>query len=465
MVERSDMLGNESIGKLLLRLSIPATIGMIVPALYNLVDTIFVGQGVGLLGIAGVSVAFPIQMIIMSFAQMFGIGGASLISRRLGAKDVDNAELTMGNVFSLVLIMSALVAIFGSIYIEPLLRLFGATEDIMPYAVDYMSVILYGTIFFSFAMASSHIIRSEGNARIAMNTMLISAGLNVILDPIFIYDVIPFLNIPGLNMGTRGAALATVLAQVTTVVYLAFYFIKGKSLVRFRVKNLKLRIPIIIEIITIGLSSFTRSVAASLLTIVLNNSLAIYSGSLGIAVYGVIHKLIMFTLMPMFGIVQGLQPIIGYNFGAKQPERVRLALKTGIKVAVGISTLGFILLMFFTDTMISIFNNDPELLKVGTHALRVVILVFPLVGFQVVGSGYFQAVGKAVPALILSMSRQLLFLIPLILVLPLVFGLEGIWAAFPIADLLSIILTFIVLSRDIRVLNSNILLKGRHNES
>lgn len=465
MGERNELLGNESIGKLLMRLSIPATIGMIVQALYNLVDTIFVGQGVGVPGIAGVSVAFPIQMIIMSFAQMFGIGGASIISRSLGANNIEKAEKTMGNVFSLVIILSAIITILGSIYIEPLLILFGATEDILSHAIEYISVILMGSIFFSFAMASNNIIRSEGNARIAMNTMLISAGLNVILDPIFIFDIIPIINVPGLNMGTRGAALATVIAQAATVIYLIFYFLRGKSIVKFRIKNLKLDIKLAIEIITIGLSSFTRSVAGSLLAIVINNSLAIYSGSIAIAVYGVIHKLIMFTLMPMLGIVQGLQPIIGYNFGADKPDRVKEALKVGIKIATIISTIGFIILMFFTNTMISIFNNDPDLIEMGTHALRVVVLVLPIVGFQVVGSGYFQAIGKATPALILSMSRQLLFLIPLILVLPRFFGLEGIWAAFPLADFLAVTLTFIVFMRDMRLLDKSIALRQRYNES
>lgn len=465
MGERNEMLGNESIGKLLMRLSVPATIGMIVQALYNLVDTIFVGQGVGIMGIAGVSVAFPIQMIIMSFAQMFGIGGASIISRSLGAKDLNKAEKTMGNVFSLVIIISAIITILGSIFVEPLLILFGATEDILPNAVEYISVILMGTIFFSFAMASNNIIRSEGNAKIAMNTMLISAGLNVILDPIFIFDIIPIINVPGLNMGTRGAAMATVIAQATTAIYLIFYFLRGKSIVKFKINNLKLEIRLAIEIITIGLSSFTRSVAGSLFAIVINNSLAIYSGSLAIAVFGVINKLIMFTLMPMLGIVQGLQPIIGYNYGANKPDRVKEALKAGIKIATIISTMGFVTLMFFTDTMISIFNNDAELIEMGTHALRIVVLVLPVVGFQVVGSGYFQAIGKATPALILSMSRQLLFLIPLILILPKFFGLEGIWVAFPIADILSISLTFIVLMRDMRSLDKSILLRHNYNES
>ncbi|HHT50204.1 MAG TPA: MATE family efflux transporter [Eubacteriaceae bacterium] len=464
MTERNEMLGNKSIGRLLMELSIPATIGMVVQALYNLVDTIFVGQGVGIQGIAGVSVAFPIQMIVMSFSQMLGIGGASIISRSLGAKDIKKAEKTVGNVFSLVFILSGLITILGVIYIEPLLKIFGATEDIMNHAIDYSSVILWGTILFSFAMASGAIIRAEGNARIAMNTMLISAGMNIILDPILIFDTIPILNIPGLNMGTKGAALATVLAQATTVVYLIFYFIKGKAIIRLKIKNLILEAKLIMEVISIGFSSFTRSVAGSLVTIVINNSLAIYGGSLSMAVYGVLHKLIMFTLMPMMGIVQGLQPIIGFNFGAGKLERVKEALKVGIKIATVFSTTGFLILMFFTNTMISIFNSDPELIQMGSHALRVVVLILPLVGFQVVGSGYFQAVGKATPALFLSMSRQLLLLIPLILILPKFFGLEGIWAAYPLADFLSVVITFFVLTRDMKTLDKSIVLRQNYNE-
>ena len=363
------------------------------------------------------------------------------------------------------MIFAILAFILGSIFMKPLLIAFGATTEILPHAMEYTGVILMGTIFFSFAMASNNIIRSEGNAKIAMNTMLISAGMNIILDPIFIFDVIPIINLPGLNMGTRGAALATVIAQVTTVIYLVFYFLQGKSIVKFRIKHLKLEIKLAIEIMTIGIASFTRSIAGSLLAIIINNSLAIYSGSLAIAVYGVIHKVIMFTLMPMLGIVQGLQPIIGYNFGANQPDRVKEALKVGIKIATAISTIGFVFVMFFTDTMISIFNNDPELIKMGTHALRIITLTLPVVGFQVVGSGYFQAIGKAAPALILSMSRQLLILIPLILILPKFFGLEGVWAAFPLADLLAVLLTFFVLMKDIKLLDQSISMRKSYNES
>lgn len=456
MDERSAMLGNEKIWRLLIKLSVPAMIGMIVQALYNVVDTIFVGQGVGVMAIAGISVAFPIQMMVMAFSQMFGIGGASIISRSLGEGNVEKAEKTMGNVFALVLIMSAIISVLGSIFVEPLLRLFGATDEILPYAAAYISIILKGTIFFSFSMASNNIVRSEGNAKTAMTTMLISAGLNLILDPIFIFDTVPVLNIPGLDLGIRGGALATVISQATTAIYLTFYFLRGKSTVSFSVKNLKLEFAIVKEIITIGFASFTRQIASSLMAIAINNSLATYGGSMSIAVYGVIMKLLQFSVMPLLGIVQGLQPIIGFNFGAKQLERVKEGIKLGIAAAVTLATVAYLAIMIFPEAIISIFSDDAQLQTSGVHAVRVVMLVMPLVGFQVVGASYFQAVGKAIPSLILSMSRQILFLIPLVLILPLFFELEGVWVAFPTADILSIAVTFFVLRRDMKILNQQI---------
>jgi MATE family, multidrug efflux pump len=456
--EQSRMLENENIGKLLMKLSIPATIGMMVQALYNFVDTVFVGQGVGVYAIAGIAIAFPIQMVVMAVAQMLGIGGASIISRSLGAKDVKKAEKTMGNIFALVLIISTGIALLGSVFTVPLLKLFGATDQILPYATQYARVILMGTIFFSFAMASNNIVRAEGNAKIAMYTMLISAGLNILLDPIFIFETIPLINLPGLNMGIRGAALATVVAQATTAVYLLYYFLKGKSSLKFHMSNLKLDFVIIKEMIAIGSAAFFRQVAGSILAIILNKSLAIYSGSMAIAVYGVVNRLMMFTFMPLFGVVQGVQPIIGYNFGANKPERVKEAMRLATVITTIMSTFGFLVLMIFPEKMISIFNNDPKLIRMGVDAIKTIVLALPLVGFQVVGASYFQAIGKALPSLVLSMSRQVLFLIPLILILPVYFDISGIWASFPLADTMAAFVTFVMVVKEMKVLNNNIIL-------
>ncbi len=444
MAERSEMLANETIGKLLFKLSTPAMIGMIVQALYNLVDTIFIGRGVGVLGIAGVTIVFPIQMIIMSISLTIGIGGASIISRSLGAKNIQRAEKTMGNIISVVFVLSIIVMILGNIFIVPLLNLFGATDAILSYSKDYLRIILFGTVFFSFAMSSNNIVRAEGNAKVAMYTMLISAVLNIILDPIFIFS---------LNLGIKGAALASVIAQAVTAVYLLYYFLKGKSEMKIHIENLKPDFRLLSEIFAIGSASFFRNVAGSLMAIILNNLLSLYGGDVYIAVFGVVNRLIMFIFMPMFGIIQGMQPIVGFNYGAQRLDRVKQVLKISVLTTTIISTVGFLFLMIFPEFFISIFNSDVQLIEIGKKALRIIVLAFPLIGFQIVGASLFQAVGKAVPSLILSMSRQILFFIPLVLILPLFFKLNGIWFAFPIADFLSAIVTFIMFSKEIKLYN------------
>lgn len=442
MGNHSEMLANEKIGRLLFKLSAPAIVGMIVQALYNLVDAIFIGRGLGVLAIGGIAIVFPIQMLIMAVAQTIGIGGASIISRSMGSGDIKRAEKTMGNVFSLVVIISVVVTVFGSIFILPILKLFGATENILPYSLEYLRIIFLGTIFFTFAMATNNVVRAEGNAKVAMFTMLISAGLNIFLDPIFIF---------GLKMGVAGAALATVIAQATTAIYLVYYFLSGKSEMRFHSKDLKLNRDILKETFAIGAAAFFRQVAGSIMAVILNNLLVFYGGDVSIAVFGVINRLLMFTFMPMFGIVQGLQPIVGFNYGAKQFRRVKEAIDLSILITTIMSTLGFLILMSSPHVLLGIFNKDMNFINHGKHAIRIIVLAFPLIGFQIVGASMFQAIGKAVPSLILSMSRQILFFIPLVLILPLFFQLNGVWLAFPAADILSFLITLILFAREMKI--------------
>lgn len=436
------MLGEESISKVLFKLSVPATIGMIVQALYNLVDTIFVGRALGpesVQGIAGITIAFPIQMIIMGVALTIGIGSASIISRSLGAKDYRRADITLGNAISAILVLSLLVTVLGTIYIVPLLKLFGATDTILPFAYDYTRIILYGTIVFAFSMTVNNIVRAEGNAKVAMLTMVISAGLNIILDPIFIF---------GLGMGIKGAAIATVISQAVSAIYLVHYFSSGMSSLNFHVGDLMPHPDVFMETISIGASSFARSASSSLMVIVINNVLAIYGGDIPIAVFGVVNRLFMFTFMPMIGIVQGLQPIVGFNYGAKNFERVVSSTSLAIKITTVISIAGFLLLFLFPSQMFSIFTTDQQLIDAGKSATRIMVLALPFVGFQIVGASIYQTLGKARPAFILSISRQVLFLIPLVLILPHFFQLNGVWIAFPISDGLSFLVTFIMLAKE-----------------
>ncbi|MCG2716035.1 MAG: MATE family efflux transporter [Candidatus Marinimicrobia bacterium] len=425
------MLADERVGRLLDKLSTPAMVAMFVMALYNLVDTIFVGRGIGSLAIAGITIVFPIQMLVMAIAMMLGIGGASIISRSLGAEDYEKANKTFGNVLTMVIVFGLLTASLGNIFIDDLLQLFGATGNILPFARDYAQIILIGTIFFSFSMASNNIIRSEGRAKVAMTTMLISAILNIILDPIFIF---------GFGWGIRGVALATVLSQMTTVLYLIYYFSTGKSSLKIHLKDFILSKKIVVETFAIGSASFIRQISGSILIIIMNNTLKVYGGDLSIAAFGIMHRLLMFVAMPIFGIAQGLQPITGFNYGAKRFDKVKRALSLSIKSATTVGLIGAIILIVFPDKLLAVFTRDQELLAIGSRALRIYIFALPLFGFQVVGTTLFQSIGKARQALWLTVSRQLV-MIALILTLSRIFYLDGVWFSFPIVDFLFFFVT------------------------
>lgn len=428
MKHQSDRLGKEPVPQLLAKLSIPAMVGMFVMALYNVVDTIYIARSVGTIGVAATSIAFPVQLIIMALAGAVGIGGASVISRRLGEQKTEEANEVFGNVVGIVIIVSLIGVILGFGMLEPILILFGASPTILPYASDYLGIILYGTIFFAFAFAMNNIIRSEGNAKTAMYTMIISAGLNILLTPIFIF---------GLGWGIKGAAVATVLSQAITVVYLIWYFLSGKSSLTFRLKYLIPNLNLIKQILAIGASAFTRQVSGSIMFIIANHMLIHFGGDLGVAVFGIVHRVIMFTLMPMFGIVQGLLPIVGYNYGANKPNRVSETIMLAMKAATALAFVTFIIMMIFPKQIMLIFTNDPAAIDMGVVALRIMFSLAILIGVQMVAGGVFQALGNAKVALILSMSRQVLFMIPLLLTLPFIFGVHGVWIAFPVADILS----------------------------
>ncbi len=448
--DRKWLLGNEKIGPLLFKLSAPAIVGMAVQALYNLVDTFFVGQGVGVLAIGGIAISFPVQILIMALVQTIGIGSASLISRALGEGNQKRAEKALGNVVTLTFFIGLIMAILGIILIDELVALFGAADEIAGYTRDYLSIILLGTVFLSYAMSHNNIVRSEGNARVAMITMIISGFLNMALDALFIF---------GFGWGVKGAALATVLSQVSTAAYLLFYFFSGKSLIRYCWKALKPDRSVIREIFAVGSPAFVRMGAGSIAIVILNHSLTHYGGPIAVAVFGVIHRLVMFTWLPMFGIVQGMQPIIGFNYGAKQIARVKETLKIGITASCLWSTGVFFLLMFAPEALLSLFTSgdSTEYLRIGTDAMRKIIIIYPLVGFMINISGFFQSIGKAFPAVILALSRQVLLLIPAILFLPLYLGLDGVWLSFPVADSITLVIGTFLFFREMKNL-------GKHPE-
>ena len=441
---RNHILADTNIGALLWRLSIPAMVGMGVMATYNLVDAIFIGRGVGTLGIAGLAICFPVQMIILATGQLIGMGSASIISRAIGAGDDVRAHRAFGNALTLTFLLAATLTTGGFVFLDDLLRIFGATKEILPYARDYLSVILWGTAFRTYAMSQNNIIRSEGRAKIAMTVMLIGAGVNIVLDPIFIF---------GLDMGMRGAALATVLAQACTTTFIVTYFVSGRSSLSMRLRDLWLSPAIVRETLAVGASSFGRMVAGSVMVVTLNRTLGHYGGNTAIATYGIVNRLLHFVFMPVMGFAQALQPVAGYNYGARQFDRAKRALRIsgvrGTVFAVG----AFGVLMVFARPLIQLFTRDLELIELSVPALRTIALAFPVVGIQMMGATMFVALGRAGPALFLTLSRQIIFLIPLVLVLPLMMGLNGAFVAFPIADVLATAVTVIMLSREFARLN------------
>jgi len=441
MQNHSLALANESIKTLLWKLSLTAMAGMFVMTLYNVVDMIFVGRGVGALAIAGVSIVFPVQMFTMAIGQMIGIGTSSLISRSLGAGDVKRAERALGNAIFLILVLGGTLTVVGLAKSTFFLHLFGATDDVFPYAKQYMDVILLSVVLHEFSMSSNGIIRAEGNARVAMVSMFIGALLNIALDPIFIFV---------LGMGVRGAAIATVIAQATTTIYILRYFFSGKSSLRIRVKNFILEWAVVRQIVAIGFAAFIRTAAASFIAVIINRMLGSYGGGISIAVFGVIHRVLMFAGMPCRSIAQGLQPILGFSYGARRYDRGIEVIRRSAIIATSFSVATFLVLFFFPGPIMRIFSTDATLVYQGTNAMKLVFLAFWLVGFHIVGSTIFQAIGKPVQTFILATSRQILFLIPLIFILPRFFGINGIWLSFPIADTLSLVVTIVMVIPQMR---------------
>lgn len=436
---QSERLGIEPIPKLLISLSIPAMVGMFVMALYNIVDTIFISRAVGITGVAGVTIAFPIMMIIMALSAAIGVGGASVISRRLGEKREHDANRVFGNMILLVSCISLAAFICAVTVLNPLLRLFGATTEIISYSYDYMFPFMMGTVFFSFGFATNNIIRSEGNAKFAMITMIIPSVLNIILDPIFIF---------GLDLGVRGAAYATVLSQATVTIVILWYFLSGKSSLTIRWSELVPSFSVIKEILMVGFPAFMQQAAGSLMVVSINTMLIRYGSEFYVGIFGIVQRISMFMLMPLIGIMQGMQPIVGYNYGAKNYTRLKEAVLLGLKAATILSTFIFIVMIIVPNFFVSIFSSDANVIKAGSEALRILFATSFFIGVPVVCGGIYQSLGKVKQALILSLSRQILFLIPLVLILPRFVGVNGVWLAFPISDALAFTLALYLLYRD-----------------
>ncbi len=444
-MDRTLRLEKEKLGKLIFEFSLPAIIGMLVMASYNIVDRIFVGRGVGSLAISGIAITFPAIIIFMAFAMLVGIGATAVISIRLGEKNIKEAEETLGNALTLAVIISLIITGIFYIFLDPILYAFGGSGEVFQYAKDFSLVMLIGGVFQMVSFTMNSIIRGEGNPKMAMTTMIIGAVLNTILNPIFIF---------GLHWGIRGSAWATVISQFVTSVWVLAYFFGKKSHVHFHFKNLILKKNIVLKTFSIGVSPFTMQIAASVVIIVFNKSLEHYGGDLAIASMAICNAVAMFIVMPIFGINQGIQPIIGYNFGAKLFQRVKKVFELAITTATIICVIGFAVVMIFSENIISFFSKgDKELIEIGARALRIYLLMLPIVGYQIVNGAYFQSVGKPKQAMILTITRQVLFLIPAILIFPNFFQLDGIWISVPVSDFAAAILSGIFLYKEMKLLS------------
>ncbi len=449
MTDRKQELANDPIGPLLIRYAAPPMVALFVSALYNVVDTIFVGQGPGTLALAGLAICFPIQMTIMAAAMGVGVGTASMVSRNLGAKDQRRAERAAGTSFTLTGIIAIVINVLGLVFLEPLLKLFGATEAVLPYAADYLSIVLFGSFFLGIAVSSHNVARSEGNVRIAMTSMIVGAVVNLVLDPIFIF---------GLDMGIRGAAIATVIANISSFTFICVYFLRGKSMLKITRRDLIPDPSVLPGVFGIGSGVFVSMVAGNLMAIPVNGLIGEYGEDVHFAIMGVINRSMMFFFMPIFGLVQGLQPIIGFNYGARDYPRVIEAVRKAALYATILSGIAFAILMIETERVLSIFSSDAELIDEGASIMRIVILVMPFVGFQMVGGSLFQSLGRALPAFVLTLSRQVLLLLPLVFIMPHYYGLQGLWFAFPMADGLACSMTVTWVWLEIRALGRRVAL-------
>ncbi|WP_075590642.1 MATE family efflux transporter [Labilibacter marinus] len=442
----------ESIPKLLWRYFLPAFAGVIINSLYNIVDRIFIGQGVGSLALAGLSAVFPVMIIVMAFGMMVGMGAGVRISINLGKKDFKRAEKVLGNAFVLMIIVSGIITLIGFLISDPLLTFFGVNDETYAYAQEYLHIILAGTIFNILGYALNNLIRSEGSANIAMISMLISAGLNIILDYLFIIVW---------GMGVKGAAYATVLSQVALTIWVIAHFKSNRSVIKLHTKNLKLKGDIVWYIISIGFAPFSMQIASSIVFGLYNIQLIKYGNDMAVGAMGVIISIAMLLVMTIMAITMANQPIIGFNHGAKNFKRVRETLKVSMLAATAISLIGFAVSQLFPVPIIKMFNSeDPELLRIGVEGLRIFLFALPLIGFQIVLGNYYQSIGRAGISAILSLLRQVIMLIPLLVILPKYFGLSGVWLSAPISDTTSAMVCFVFVIIEFRKLNKAISLSS-----
>ena len=434
-------LGTKPVGQLLAQYAIPAIIAMTAASLYNMVDSIFIGQGVGPLAISGLAITFPLMNLTAAFGAAVGIGASTYISVKLGQKDYSTAERILGNTVTLNTIVGLAVGIVCLVFLDPILMFFGASHQTLPYARDYMAVILSANVFSQMYFGMNAVLRAASKPKQAMYLVIFTVILNAILDPLFIWTF---------GLGIKGAAYATILSQIVALVLQMRIFSDKRELLHLKRGTFKIEHDIVKNIIAIGISPFSMNVCACIVVIFINNGMVTYGGDLAVGAYGIANKVSFIFVMVNFGVNQGMQPIAGYNYGAQKIDRLMHVVKLAMYVATAVMTTGFIIAMAIPDVCARLFTTDRTLVEMGARGIRVMMRMFPVVGYQMVVTNFFQSIGKARISIFLSLSRQLLFLLPLVILLPKMFGINGVWAAMPASDALAAIVAAWIMTIHVR---------------
>lgn len=423
-------LGILPVSTLLRQYAVPAIVAMTASSLYNMVDSIFIGHGVGPLAISGLALTFPFMNLSAAFGAMVGVGASTLISVKLGQKDYETSQHIFGNVISLTLILGVVFSALTLVLLDPILYFFGASAATIPYARDYMLIILLGNVITHGYLTLNAVLRSVGKPQLAMNATILTVFVNALLDPLFIY---------GLDMGIQGAAFATILAQVISLIWQIKVFSNPQEMLHFKHGIYRLKKKIVTDTLSIGLSPFLMNTCACIVVILINRGLGSYGGDLAIGAYGIVNRIAFLFIMIVIGLNQGMQPIAGYNYGAQRYDRVLKVLRYTLLCATMVTTAGFLIGELIPGLCARAFTTDPELIGLAERGMRIVVMFFPLIGMQMVTTNFFQSIGHAGKSIFLSLTRQLLFLIPLLLTLPHFWGVTGVWMAMPISDAISCI--------------------------
>lgn len=436
VVKNPTELGTEKIGKLLAQYAIPAIIAMTASSLYHITDSIFIGHGVGALAISGLAITFPLMNLAAAFGSLVGAGAATLLSIRMGQKDYETANIILGNELTLNIILGIGFSVVAFIFLDPILYFFGASDATIPYARDFMHVILLGNVITHLFLGLNGMLRSAGRPDKAMYATIATVVINLVLNPLFIFVF---------EWGIKGSAWATVISQTVMLLWQLKFFSNKKNFIYLQKSAFRLHRKIVADALSIGLSPFLMNAVACLIVIVINQGLLRTGGDLAVGAYGIVNRIAFLFLMVVMGLNQGMQPIAGYNFGAKLYKRVNEVLKKSIFIATGVTTFGFLIVFFFPEAIAGMFTSDKELIDLSKNGLHIVFMTYPIIGFQMVTSNFFQSIGMVGKAIFMSLSRQLLFLLPCLLIFPYYWGIDGIWYSMPLADLISSIVAAVML--------------------